>query len=123
MQASLIAPGGYKSKIREKVAMHMISGDYKLGADEKSMSKEELKQLEDMRANNAALKEPDEVSQAVLAFLSADNPKVRYLVTPNENQAKLTITAAMRRMLEHNAEQPYEYTMEELFKMMQELDK
>ena len=121
MQAALIAPGAYKSKIREKVAMHMISGNYEMSADEEAMSDEQRKQLTDMRKRNDELKDPDEVSEAVLKFLSAEDPKTRYMVTPNENQARLTVQMAMTRMLDTNADQPYEFSREQLIKMMDEM--
>jgi NAD(P)-dependent dehydrogenase (short-subunit alcohol dehydrogenase family) len=121
MHAAVIAPGGFKSKIREKVAMHMISGNYEMGQDESQLNAEQKKQLEDMRASNAALKEPDAVSEAVLTFLSSDSPKIRYMVTPNQNQATITVTAAMKRLLETNADQPFALSRDELIKLMDEL--
>ncbi len=121
MHSANIAPGGYKSKIREKVAMHNITGNYEMKSDDLTLTKEQQAQLKQMRDSNDSLKEPDEVSEAVLAFLSDENPKRRYLVTPNADQATRTISAGMKRVLEHNADQPYSLSREELIKLMDEL--
>jgi len=123
MHAAMIAPGAYKSKIREKVAMHSITGNYDMKSDDTKLDEEAQKRLDQMRESNASLKEPDEVSEVVLTFLAAETPKRRYMVTPNKNQADITIRAAMARMLEHNAEQPYSLSREELIKLMDELSK
>ena len=64
------------------------------------------------------LKEPDEVAQAVLHLMSSDNPKRRYMVTPNANQAATTIRLTMARMLELNEDQPYSYSRDELVEML-----
>lgn len=121
MHAANIAPGAYKSKIREKVAMHMITGDYDKKVDESKLDDQGQQTLKQLRDNNAALKEPDEVSLAVLKFLADDDPKIRYLVTPNKEQAMLTVTSAMKRLIETNADQPYALSREELIKLMDEV--
>ncbi|MDA0705415.1 MAG: hypothetical protein O2805_02045 [Proteobacteria bacterium] len=43
------------------------------------------------------------------------------MVTPNADQARRTITAAMQRLLELNADQPYSYNREQLIAMRDEL--
>ena len=121
MHAANIAPGGYKSKIREKVVMHTITGKYDMKSDDTKLSEEQQKQLQEMRESNDAMKEPDEVSEVVLAFLAAEEPKVRYMVTPNKEQAMMTVTSAMRRLTETNADQPYSLSRDELIKLMDEV--
>ena len=65
--------------------------------------------------------EPHAVSAAVLHALSSANPKRRYMVTPNEQQADVTIRSAMRRMLELNEDQAYSFDRDELIAMLDEL--
>jgi hypothetical protein len=60
------------------------------------------------------MKEPDEVAEAVYQLLTVENPKRRYMVTPNEGQAQRTIEAAMRRVVQLNHDQPYQYDREGL---------
>jgi hypothetical protein len=70
---------------------------------------------------NDLLKEPDEVAQAVLHVMSSETPRRRYMVTPNADQARRTISAAMQRLLELNADQPYSYDREQLIALLDEL--
>ena len=121
MHAANIAPGSYKSKIREKVVMHTLTGKYDMKEKDTKLSEEEQKRLDEMRSSNDGMKEPDEVSAVVLAFLAAEQPKIRYMVTPNKEQAMLTVTSAMKRLIETNADQPYTLSREELIKLMDEV--
>ena len=65
-------------------------------------------------------KEPDEVADAYLDFLTSENPKRRYMVVPNEREAEFTIRSHIRRLVQLNADQPYEYSREELIAMIDE---
>jgi NAD(P)-dependent dehydrogenase (short-subunit alcohol dehydrogenase family) len=114
---SIVEPGGYKSKLREKVVMHRIG---KTPGEAGSLTDEEAQQLARMRGRNAQLKEPDEVAAAVLHALFAEQPKTRYMVVPNEEEAMLTMRAALRRVAQLNADQPYSYSPEELTRMLEE---
>ena len=67
------------------------------------------------------MKDPVEVAQAVLHLMSSDAPKRRYMVTPNEEQAALTIRVALQRLLQLNEGQPYTYTRDELVALLDEL--
>ena len=118
VKVSVIEPGSYRSKIREKVTMHLMTGKYETG---KELSEEQKKRLEQANQRNAQLKAPDEVSQAVLKFLAADKPKLRYMVVPDKQQAEVTIKTTLGRVVQLNADQPYEYTRDELVKMLDEL--
>ncbi|MCW8876500.1 MAG: SDR family NAD(P)-dependent oxidoreductase, partial [Kangiellaceae bacterium] len=118
VKVSVIEPGSYRSKIREKVTMHLMTGKYETS---KNLTEEQKKRLEQSNQRNAQLKEPDEVSQAVLKFLSADKPKLRYMVVPDKQQAEVTIKTTLSRVVQLNADQPYEYTRDELVKMLDEL--
>jgi NAD(P)-dependent dehydrogenase (short-subunit alcohol dehydrogenase family) len=117
VHVSVIEPGGYKSKIREKVVMHMIG---KSPGDIDGLTAEEKSRLEQMRERNANLKEPDEVAEAVLHALFAEKPKSRYMVAPNREEAEVTIRTSLTRVAQLNADQPYSYSLEELTKMLEE---
>jgi hypothetical protein len=67
------------------------------------------------------MKEPVEVAQAVLDLMTTDTPKRRYMVTPNEEQAHITIRSAMQRLLELNQDQPYAYDRDGLVALLDEL--
>jgi NAD(P)-dependent dehydrogenase (short-subunit alcohol dehydrogenase family) len=118
VHVSVIEPGSYKSKIREKVVLHAMG---KTPDQKAALSEEEQKRLDEMLARNEALKEPDEVADATLHALFAEKPKRRYMVAPNEEQAEATIRAALTRVVQLNADQPYAYDLDELVKMLEEI--
>jgi NAD(P)-dependent dehydrogenase (short-subunit alcohol dehydrogenase family) len=118
VHVSVIEPGSYKSKIREKVVLHAMG---KTPEQTGALSEEEQKRLDEMLARNEALKEPDEVAEATLHALFAERPRRRYMVVPNEEQAETTIRTALTRAVELNADQPYSYDRDELVKMLEEI--
>jgi len=118
IHVSVIEPGGYRSEIREKIALHAMGRAQDGDLD---MTGEEQEQLQRVVAGNEALKEPDEVADAALHALFAETPKRRYMVTPNAEQAEITIRTALGRVVELNADQPYEYSRDELVAMLDEL--
>ena len=67
------------------------------------------------------MKEPDEVAQAVLHLMSSQSPKRRYMVTPNAEQAQITIRHALERIIQLNEGQPYSYDRDQLVALLDEL--
>lgn len=118
VHVSAVEPGAFKSEIVDKLKARAFelaeSGEMELDEDTR-------KALEESAANRQTMKEPTEVAEAVLTLMTTDNPKRRYMVTPNAEQADITIRSAMQRMLELNEDQPYEYDREGLIKMLDEL--
>jgi hypothetical protein len=97
--------------------MHMMG---KTPGEPGNLTEEEQKQLAQMRERNAKLKEPDEVAEAVVHALFAEKPKARYMVAPDQEEATLTLRAALKRVAQLNADQPYSYSAEELAAMLKE---
>ncbi len=118
VQVSVIEPGGFKSKIREKVVLHSIGKTPEEVAGMTAEEKAQLEGLQQMIERNEALKEPDAVAEATLHALFADNPRPRYMVTPNQEQAEITIRTALTRVAQLNADQPYSYTRDQLVEML-----
>lgn len=118
IKVGIIEPGGFKSKIREKLTIEQFTGKYQL--QDTQLTEEQQQRLKEVKQRNAELKEPDEVSEAVLSFLSSEKPKTRYMVAPNKEQATIAIETVLRRLVELNNGQPYEYSREELIKMLDE---
>ena len=118
VSVGVIDPGAYKSKIREKVGFDMVTGSQDTSQELTDEQKAVVKTLTD---TNEGLKEPDEVSEAVLHFMGSDEPHLRYLVAPTEESAHSAVRVALGRMLTLNADQPYEQTREELIAVMDEL--
>lgn len=109
VQVSVVEPGNYQSRIRDKVLEHARKNG--AGADE-------IASLESWA--NTQYKEPDEVSAAVLHALFAAAPKRRYMVVPNAREAEITIRQIMLEMVQLNHDQPYAYDRAQLIKMLDE---
>jgi NAD(P)-dependent dehydrogenase (short-subunit alcohol dehydrogenase family) len=116
VRVSVIEPGSYKSRIRETGVLNSLG---KSAGD--PLTDEEKAQLEQARERNEGLKEPDEVSDAVMHALFADEPRLRYMVTPNKEQADITVRTALRRAVQLNGNQPYAYDRDELVAILDEL--
>jgi NAD(P)-dependent dehydrogenase (short-subunit alcohol dehydrogenase family) len=65
-------------------------------------------------------KEPDEVSAAIMLALFEDKPKRRYMVTPDQNEAEITIRKQLEQLAQLNEDQPYSYSRDALVKMLDE---
>ncbi|HNP34212.1 MAG TPA: SDR family NAD(P)-dependent oxidoreductase [Woeseiaceae bacterium] len=107
---SVIEPGNYQSRIRDKVLEH---------ARENGAGEKELAALQAWADTD--YKEPDEVANAVYDALSSAHPKHRYMVVPNANEAEITIRKAMQEMLELNEDQPYSYDRNALVSMLDDM--
>ena len=80
-----------------------------------------LERFEGEGYDRSYYKEPDEVSAALLDFLSDDNPKRRYMVVPEERQARVTIRKAIEELVQLNERHAYTYSRDELVAMLDEL--
>lgn len=118
VHVGIVEPGAYKSEIRDKFVAEALTAD---GDDDLVIDDETRKALTDFAASNKSMKDPLEVAQAVLHLMSSDAPKKRYMVTPNAEQAALTIRVAMQRTLQLNEGQPYTYSRDELVALLDEL--
>ncbi|VUX56416.1 conserved exported protein of unknown function [uncultured Woeseiaceae bacterium] len=118
VHVAIVEPGAYKSRIREKFVTQALTVE---GEDDVIVDDETRKSLTDFAASNEAMKDPIEVAQAVLHLMSSDAPKRRYMVTPNAEEAALTIRVAMQRILQLNEGQPYAYNRDELVALLDEL--
>jgi len=101
VQVSVVEPGSYKSDIFKNEVERSGTGGQVLE-----------------RASH--LKDPDEVAAAVEQALFEPNPKHRYMVVPDEQQARFTITAQIEKLVELNERQPYAYDRDTLVKMLDE---
>ena len=110
--------GGYKSQIRNKMLEQMLAA---ADAGELSLDAASRAKMVSTNYGNDSLKEPDEVAAAVLDVRSSVTPRRRYMVTPNLEQAQMTISAALRRLLELNAHQPYSYNRDQLIALLDQL--
>jgi len=102
VKVSVIEPGSFSSPIWRKVAEHGAEGG------------------DDLIAFGAEQPEPDAVSAAVEHALFSDQPKRRYMVTPDQEQAGGTLQHAIRRVAELNHDHEFSYSREQLVEMLYE---
>jgi len=121
VEVSVIEPGNYRSDIVETLLVRMDERGREI---EDSLYREEYERM----LNNFTegydrlyVKEPDEVSTALLDFLGSDNPKRRYMVVPDPRGAEVTIRKAMEEMAQLNQRQVYTYSRDELVAMLDEI--
>ena len=118
VHVSAVEPGGFKSNIVENLKDRALA---QAEAGKLELSDEVRTRLEEGAASRQTMKEPVEVAQAVLELMTTDTPKRRYMVTPNEEQAQVTIRSALQRLLELNQDQPYAYDRDGLVALLDEL--
>lgn len=115
---SLVDPGNYKSEIMANMRQRLLDSGY---AGKGSRYEKQMERLLAGPTDRAQYKEPDEVAQAFLHAMSAEKPKRRYLVVPNQAEAATTIKAALTRAVQLNAEQPYALDRDALVKLLDEV--
>ena len=118
IHVSIVEPGGYRSSIGVSRGARALAAADK---GEIQLTAQQRARFEDEEARRADRKEPDEVADAILDLLTTDNPKRRYMITPNERQAHGTVKAAMRRAVQLNYDQPYAQDREGLIAVLDEL--
>ena len=114
---SVIDPGAFQSKAREKVYRRMLTGD---GDKQLPLTAEQQKMISDVRQAEMKLKEPTEVAQAALDFLTSDKPRLHYMVAQDEETAHLIVKSILSRALQLNASQ-HALSREEIVKMVDEV--
>ncbi len=118
VHVSVVEPGGFKSNIGASRGARALAAAER---GEIELTTEQKARHENAAARSASQKEPDEVADAIFELMTVDNPKRRYMVTPNERQAHSTVTAALRRVVQLNHDQPYAYDREGLIAVLDEL--
>ena len=106
VHVAVVEPGGFKSRIGANRAARALAASEK---GEIELTDRQKARYERAISQESDRKEPDEVADAVYQLLTVEKPKRRYMVTPNEDQARTTLEAAMRRVVQLNHDQPYEY--------------
>ncbi|MGB5164922.1 MAG: SDR family NAD(P)-dependent oxidoreductase [Woeseiaceae bacterium] len=110
---SVVEPGNYKSHIRRSSVARRAD---KTGGGE--MTGEMKKAYEQTAERELSYKEPDEVSEAFMHALFADEPLRRYVVVPNVEEQAGTIGTKINELVQLNAWGPYSYSRDELVEML-----
>lgn len=117
VRVGVIEPGNYRTEIMVGMRERLLAGGY---AGEGSLYQRQLDRLLAQPTDRAQYKEPDEVAAAFLRALTDETPKLRSMVVPNQREAEMTIRAALARVVQMNAGQPFTYDRDALVKMLDE---
>jgi NAD(P)-dependent dehydrogenase (short-subunit alcohol dehydrogenase family) len=107
---NVVEPGNFNSNIGKSAVQ-------RIGAESKSTDPSLYK----LAADRSIYKDADEVAVAVEMALFEPSPKHRYMVTPNQEEAEVTIRKQIQQLVQLNEGQPYTYDREALIKMLDEV--
>ena len=116
---SIIDPGGYRSAIRKNSLERM--NQRQISSEGSRFETEMQGAIDRFSASEENMKEPDEVADAVVHFLFDPKPLQRYMVVPNEMQARAAIRRMMQETVQLNTWQAYSYDREELISILDEV--
>ena len=114
---NIVEPGNYKSKIGASAFQRLVTDKVAAGIE---LTEAEKGMQERGADDRSRYKDPDEVADAVLLALFDEQPKRRYLVVPNQEEAGWTIKKALREVIQLNDDQTYAYDRAELIQMLDE---
>ncbi|MGB0953211.1 MAG: SDR family oxidoreductase [Planctomycetota bacterium] len=118
VSVSIVEPGNFKSRITANMKERLEQQGYNT---EGSRYKAALDGLFSGPMARAQYKEPDAVAEAFLHAMRDAEPKLRYMVVPNQQEAALTIQSTLKRVVELNEEHEYSYSRDELVAMLDAL--
>lgn len=114
----VIEPGNYASQIGNSARKRMLDSNYWPSNSQYAQEREGF--LVGL-ANVTKGEDPQAVADAALQFMSSESPKLRYMVTPNAQQAEAIIRAMLEKTRQLNQDQAYSFDKETLHKMLEEV--
>ena len=115
VKVSIIEPGNYDSKIGENVLKRMQARNFN---PEDSLYREEFAEMLAYLGDITSGADPVDVAQAAEHALFDANPKRRYLVVPNQEEAGWTINKQIEELAQLNQGHKYSYTRDQLVEML-----
>ncbi len=116
---SIVEPGNFQSDIMQNMQSRMAQ---LAPPADSSQYDEEIARMDGFtQVDRSHHADPQPVADAVLDFFTADQPKLRYLVTPNEREAALAIRGTLRRALELNQDQEFSLSRDQLVALLDQL--
>ncbi|MEM7691618.1 MAG: SDR family NAD(P)-dependent oxidoreductase, partial [Pseudomonadota bacterium] len=112
VSVSVVQPGNFRSDIMRNMALRESGRRH---ASPPSLWQQEIKRFSRFtqpdRSHHA---DPRPVAETVADFMTTTEPKLRYMVTPNQQEANMTIRSALKRSAELNSQQTFEMSRDEL---------
>ena len=115
VKVSVVEPGQYNSAIGTTLIKRMKAQDIELDG---SPYEKEMRAIIDRGGNRSQFKEPDDVAEAVFHALFDEDPKMRYMVVPNQTEAGWTIRKAIEELVQLNEGHVYSYDRRALIEML-----
>ena len=117
VHVSVIEPGNYNSAIAVTAQdrMRARKDEY---AKQGSPFAEAFAEWIERDWDRSIYKEPDEVAEAAVHAMFADEPMRRYMVVPKEEEAGWTIGKQIEELVQLNEWQEYSFTRDELVQML-----
>lgn len=113
----VIEPGNYASQIGNTALKRIKETDY---WSENTQYQQERSNMLNGLALVSKGRDPKDVADAALHFMSDEHPKMRYMVTPNETEANTIIRASLSKALQLNQDHRFSYDEASLIKMLKE---
>lgn len=115
VHVSVIEPGNYESNIGNNVLARMTEQGF---GKADSPYKDIYDRLKERVESDEPSGDPMEVANAALHAMFDPNPKRRYLVVPNQEQAGWTIGKAVEELVQLNMDHEFSYSREQLIDML-----
>jgi NAD(P)-dependent dehydrogenase (short-subunit alcohol dehydrogenase family) len=113
VKVSVIEPGNYNSEIGKSLRARMESRGRRL---EGSAYEREMRGF--LSRTQDGDPPPDDVARAAIHALSDPNPRLRYLVVPNQRQAEITIRKLLNTAAQLNHGHRYSFSRDSLVAML-----
>ncbi|MCX7553652.1 SDR family oxidoreductase [Marinicella sp. S1101] len=116
---SIIEPGNFKSDIMKNMAARLKKIDE---GGQQTLYREEIERFATFtQADRSHHHEPQPVADAVLDFMISEKPQFRYLVTPNQAEADMTIKRTIQKLVKMNQGQRFRMSDEDLVAYLKSL--
>jgi len=119
VQVSVVEPGNFRSNIMRNAAQRLESLDS--GATTSRFHEEFERFASFTQADRSHHASPQPVADAVLEFMTAVEPKRRYMVTPNQQEADYAMEQTLRRVVELNQGHAHSKSRDELLETLEAL--
>ena len=117
VKVGVIEPGNYASQIGNTARKRIVDSDY---WPSDSQFIQERTALMAGLSKVTEGKDPQDVADAALHFMSSENPKFRYMVTPDASQSESIIRSMIEKTLQLNEGHPYSLDGQTLVKMLEQ---
>lgn len=116
VQVSIVEPGNFRSNIMQNMYKRLEQIN---SGQRETLFKDEIAGIAEFaKADRSHHAHPQPVADAVLHFFRSDNPKFRYMVTPNQDEARYAIERSLAKIVELNQGHTYELERDEIVLML-----